>query len=72
MKVRVIKLFLDMKANCLRYPGAEFEASEERVAAINGSRAGQLVEAVAPEKNVQAPAQKPAAPAGKPKAAKAK
>ncbi|MGI6634186.1 MAG: hypothetical protein ACOX7B_03320 [Christensenellales bacterium] len=46
MKVRAIKLFMDKQGKCLRYPGSEFEASEERVAAINSTKAGQLVEVI--------------------------
>jgi len=46
MKVKAIKHFYDRQGLCLRYPGSEFEASEVRIEAINGTAAGQLVEII--------------------------
>lgn len=67
MKVKAIKVFFDREGKCLRYPGSEFEASEERVAVLNGTQAGQLVEELPePEKEPEVP---PADAADQPPAA---
>lgn len=60
MLARCIREFMDAEANVLRREGDEFEASEDRVTAINSAGYGELV-AVVPE----AP-EAPEAPAAKP------
>lgn len=56
MKVKALKVFFDREGQCLRYPGSQFDASEERVAVLNGTKAGQLVEVLPePEKEPEAP-----------------
>lgn len=46
MRVVCLRRFLDSEANVTRDAGDVFEASPERVAGINGTRYGVLVEEV--------------------------
>ena len=56
MKVKALKDFFDREGQCLRYTGSKFDATEERVAVLNGTKAGQLVEVLPePEKEPEAP-----------------
>ncbi len=73
MRVRVINLFHDLKEKCLRYPGGEFEATEEHVAQINSTKAGLLVEVIQEQEPAKegAPSTEPEKEP-KPKATKAK
>lgn len=68
MLVECIRDFRDMAAGVMRQAGEQYDVDEERFAALNATRYGQLVKAVEVAAEAEAPVEEaPAEEAPKPK-----